>query len=104
MGKQESSWRLGPAEAVMGAPKLCNICMGESGGGGSKGKGGAVLNPRTLACSGCPRRSAFSKGVLMVTLCSKYSRELTFQNLLQGTLLHLPLQKRGQAASPPVAI
>jgi hypothetical protein len=71
-GKQESSWRLGPAEAVMGAPKLCSICVGESGGGGGKGKGGAVLNPKTVACSGCPRRLSFSpvqKFFSIVTLC-----------------------------------
>jgi hypothetical protein len=48
-GKQEQSWRLGPAEAVMGAPKLCCICLGDGT------KGAAAGNPRTLACSGCPR-------------------------------------------------
>jgi hypothetical protein len=54
-GRQEQSWRLGPAEAVMGAPKPCCICMGEGSGGGKGGKGGGALNPRTIMCSGCPR-------------------------------------------------
>ena len=46
----------------MGAPKLCCICVGEGaaqGGGGGGGKGGgkgvSALNPRTIACVGCPR-------------------------------------------------